>query len=83
MSTALAQAYRARARHIVERDCHVTATVRAAVYHVITRLADKRAQYWRMARDERRALWLGARDGVRGNLWLYREATRSRGGTGS
>lgn len=77
MSKALAQSYRVHARHIIERDAHVSWSVRRAAYYVITRLRDGRAQYWRASRDERRAIWLGARDGCRGNRHLYAFVTGS------
>lgn len=77
MSRALETAYRVDARRIVERDGHVSWSVRRAVYHVITRLRNGRAQYWRSARAERRALWRGAREGVKSNRALYALATGS------
>jgi hypothetical protein len=77
VSTAGANSVRRISRTIVERDCHVSATVRAAAYHVMTRLRDGRATYRRMSRDERRALWIGAREGVRSNWALYTMAMRA------
>lgn len=77
MSTAVAVYLKTTARHIIERDAHVSWSVRRAVYHVITRLRGGRAGYWRLSRDERRGLWIGAREGVRGNRALYRFATGS------
>lgn len=76
MSAAVAQSLRVQSRRIVERDCHIATTLRQCVYHVITRLRGGRAGYRRLSRDERRALWQGAREGRRGNINLYQLAMR-------
>lgn len=65
---------RATAQRIAERDLHVSATVREAARHVIGRLKRGMRTYRTMTKEERRALWIGARDGVKSNRDIYRIA---------
>lgn len=67
-----------QAQRIVERDLHVSETVRSAARYVISRLRGGYPAYRELPRPVRRALWRGAAAGTRSNLALYWEATRSR-----
>ena len=43
-------------RQIVNRDCHVSASSRAVIRHVVSRLANRYATFRTMAREHRRSL---------------------------
>jgi hypothetical protein len=60
---------------IVRRDCHVSDSLLACVRHVARRLAKP---FSTQRKAVRRALILGAADGRRDNIVLYRFAMRGR-----
>ena len=63
--------FKVTCRHIIERDAHVSWSLRRCARHVIGRLKGGIAGYKALPRDARRALWEGAAEARHSNRSLY------------
>ena len=65
-------------RQIIDRDCHVAASNRAVIRHVVSRLAKKHATFRSMSREHRRSLMRDCIAVHAENRTLYRAVVTGR-----